>query len=208
MQCWDMVCSVATIVLAVVAIAISIWQTCLSNRQALFQKRLVLWVKASDLMRLLNNNESILVEDRSFQMGIEIPFLMLLNNSWLESASDAVLDPRNADAKRVFLSKVEGIQSMGLEAKFLFKGKRGRALSDFISSYGALLTQMYKYRRIMELMHEYGVNHRKTLDESAEAVGEPKVRKAYFNAVESALFKLHEFERLNKRHCVERSMKL
>lgn len=180
---WEVICSFLSAFAAIVALAISVVQIRMSNRQQLFARRLSVWTKARGLMELCKSNRRSLEKKADGpEFSNPLLFVWLTNNSFLCDISLAAGHTLEHEWQRPFLSKLEEIRVLSFEAGMVFRGAYAEALSEFISSYESLLMSMYKYQIILEQLHENAERFNKDLDRTIEAVGEIERREELYKS--------------------------
>lgn len=168
---------------AVVALVISVVQIRMSNRQQLFARRLFLWTKARGLMELCGSNRCFLEKrDDGPEFSNKHIFLLLTNNSFLCDIGPAISHTLEQEWQLPLLSKLEEIRELSFEAKMIFRKAPAEALSDFISSYGALLRSMYQYQIMLRNLQETSEQLKIDLDRSIEITGESEQREALYES--------------------------
>lgn len=192
----ELVFSVVTAIIAIIALFQTRRQIMLSNKQFLFDKRLEKYILTKGLIELYAINKELLdyskvsADDR---LGIEFPFFGLTNNTFLKDMGNIIKDPNNEEDRINFLIKIEDMKKMSEELKFLFQKKiffllrnEGLYLSDFIMKYQNLLMELYKYRIIQySILNDNIPRIKKTsYAELQKEYGESEFRKTLIKAVD------------------------
>lgn len=185
--------NIFSIVTAIIAI-IAIWQTHLqikiSNKQHLFNKRVEKYTITNNLINLYVNNKMLLDYSDSKKneaITVDFQFENLTNIGYLKDITDIIYDPKNNDKKTRFLLKLEDLDQLANEMKFLFKNKQILLLNDFIINYKNVLLELYKYQIIQDLMKNNSniINMNKTYEELQKEYGELKHRFRLYKAIDS-----------------------
>ena len=180
---WEVACATLSAIAAVVALAISVVQIRMSNRQHLFARRLLLWTKTRGLMELCKSNRNFLEErDDGPEFSNKFIFLLLTNNSFLCDIGPAISHTLEQEWQLPLLSKLEEIRELSFEAKMIFRRAPAEALSDFISSYGALLWSMYQYQIMLGVLQETSEQLKIDLGHSIELIEESGQREALYES--------------------------
>lgn len=134
------------IVISVFSIILTLYQILVSNRQKLFDKRIENYSIVSGLVKLYGDNrEDFNDKDVGFFSDIDLKFFYLTNNPYLNEFSNMINDPMNDDYRKKFLLKLEELKAIADISTFLYKGKYGEYIKDFVLSYVEVLFEMFKY---------------------------------------------------------------
>lgn len=161
---------------AVVALFVSVRQSCLSNKQSLFDRRLTIWLTVSGLLELYKSNKSQLKKNDEPQPALELDFVWLTNNAFLCDIGPAASHPLEAEHQKPMLTKLEELKRLALEAKLVFKGAPAKAITRFVVDYQMLLSAIYRYQVVMKHVKESTDSFHWTLERSCGEVGEPGQR--------------------------------
>lgn len=183
---WDQAASITSASAAVVALAISVYQIRLSNKQSLFDRRLSIWTVAEELLELYKDNQAQLEKGDEPQFGLEFVFICLTNSSYLHEIGPAVEHPLEIEFQRPFLVKLEELKNLSLKAKFAFKGSSAEVISRFLDSYQRLLFAIYQYQVLMNKAEENSRRFHRDLLQACDAVREPERRKNLYLAYDEA----------------------
>lgn len=181
---WNLVLSVVTAGAAIVALFLSVFQMCLSNKQQLFDKRINTWQKVNTLLSLYESNREILTEAyRNGKAGemllaSDLDFQFLTNSVDWQRMTEAVYHPLDHDKQPYFLGKLEELKTISLNCKFLFKNELAQALSDFVMCYVDVLYGIYQYQILIHEMREYSKNEQLNEEKILEGNNEPPLREA------------------------------
>ena len=138
--------------------------------------------------------------------SVDIAFLWLTNNSYLEEIGGVIKKPLENPLHKQFLRKLEDIKQLAVEAELIFNKKdAAQAVCSFISDYEQLLRSMYQYQILINDMSNYSKNCNATLEQSQEIVGEPIQRDILLTAYDSikksyeSIIQCHAMEHLKKQ---------
>ena len=140
----DWIVSLASLLVSIVAIIISIQQTRLSNKQQLFDRRLTCYIEFNTIYTLYIENKLYLESDDTFCSINDLIFSWLTNCTDLEEMTLAVLNPLHNEEQKVFLSKYEHLRNFSIEISMVFDDKIATILKEFIFSFAELLKTMYQ----------------------------------------------------------------
>lgn len=134
------------IVISIFSIILTLYQILVSNIQKLFDKRIENYSIVSGLVKLYGDNrEDFNDKDVGFFSDIDLKFFYLTNNPYLNEFSNMINDPMNDDYRKKFLLKLEELKAIADISTFLYKGKYGEYIKDFVLSYVEVLFEMFKY---------------------------------------------------------------
>lgn len=171
---------------AVIALGISCWQTCLSNRQSLFARRLDLWIIVEKLVHLYRDNSGELEQGEGPKLAIDLRYVRLTNTTFLQEITLCIAHTLENEYQLRFHLKLDELNSLAIEAPFIFKGKSGEAISGFLNAYRALLFSIYQYKILLDHMLKNAREFGWTSEEAVDKLDEKSQRKELFDA-ESAL---------------------
>ena len=191
--------NVFSIITAIVAI-IAIWQTHLqiriSNKQFLFKERIDSYVIFKGLFDLYEENKNSFdyhKYKKKEPLMVDYLFENLTNNSLLYEHTILIINLKNNNLKKEFLLKLERIQGLSYRIKYLFKGKNGRMISDFIYSYQEVLFEIYKYELINDMIRNDSVPRKENwnYEDISKSYGEKAHRDRLFKSYEkiNAIYK-------------------
>lgn len=175
---WNFWLSLLTGLTAVIALVLTLIQIRLSNRQSLFERRLECYLKIDGLMQLYKENQKLLESERKDEpiFAVDLEFLWLTNNTYLEEASEAIKKPLENPGHKKFLLKREELKKLSTEVELIFKGRSAKTISYFISDYEQLLFKMYQYQILLNNMHNYSEQFKTTLEMAQKGVNETAYR--------------------------------
>lgn len=150
----DIVTSLITLVGIWVAYRSSYKQIKNSNEQALFEKRLKIFMVSEGLYRLVMERKTMLDIPNEADMINAVHFHDMINNSELNYLVDVMPEPLNLKglspvelpiAQREFLTKKEEMLQQAQAAELIFEKPVNFTISNFISAYISLLDGRRKY---------------------------------------------------------------
>lgn len=169
---------------AIIALILTFIQIRLSNKQSLFERRLECYLKIDGLMQLYKENQKLLESERKDEpiFAVDLEFLWLTNNTYLEEASEAIKKPLENPEHKKFLVKREELKKLSAEAELIFKGRSAKTISCFISDYEQLLFKMYQYQILLNNMRNYSEQFKATLEMAQKGVNETAYREKLLHA--------------------------
>lgn len=174
---WNFVLAVITATVAVLALIQSQYQIRISNKQHLFDKRIENYLVIVGLIELYKNNLSYFEEKKEkVLLANDLSFTWLTNNSYLEEITPAIKHPLEEPYHKALLLKLEDIKEIGTKSSFLYKGKAGQLLRDFVFSYQELLFRMYQYEILLKDMEKNAHEFRISLEEAQKRFNEEEQR--------------------------------
>lgn len=141
--------SIITSIAAIIALFISVWQIFISNKHALFERRLAVYLKIRRLIELCNENkkfkESYIKDKNEPLYAINMLYIAMTNNIFLESAQTIIENILVSEHQRIYLMKMEEFSSLSTEVTLIFPKKISINVAKFILNYKEMLVSMYKY---------------------------------------------------------------
>ena len=180
--------AIITALVAIIALLQTHKQIKISNKHFLFDKRLSKYLLAIGLLELYKNNENLLdYTDHSDDEAIivDYQFVNLTNNNYLKDITNIINEPKNGEFKNKFLVKIDELNQLSNEVRFLFKGNSGLLLSRFIMKYQSTLMELYKYQVLLNLMENSDIprENKPTNSELQKEYGELKHRHRLYDAI-------------------------
>lgn len=181
---WNFWLSLITGLTAVIALVLTLIQIRLSNKQSLFERQLECYLKIDGLMQLYKENQKLLESERKDEpiFAVDLEFLWLTNNTYLEEASESIKKPLENPGHKKFLLKREELKKLSTEVELIFKGRSAKTISCFISDYEQLLFKMYQYQILLNNMRNYSEQFKATLEMAQKRVNETAYREKLLNA--------------------------
>lgn len=206
---WTVLSSCVSAAAAVVALFLSGRQIRLSNKQALFDRRISIWLVTKGLLELYRKSEhNLATRNEGPQFALDQDYAWLTNNTFLCEVGPAVNHPLEAEYQKLLLIKLEELKRLALEAKLVFKGSPSEAISSFLLDYQELLFAIYRYQILIVNVKKNADQFHWSPERSCEEVDEPARREelfAAFDAVAASYGVLNEDKMLAT---VERQIRL
>ena len=181
-----------SIITAIVAI-VALWQTHMqikiSNKQHLFSKRVEKYTLTRNIIKLYESNKELLdysTNKDDEAIIVDFQFENLTNIGYLKDITGIIYDPKNNEKKTRFLLKLEELEQLANEMRFLFQNKHVNILKEFIMDYKNLLLELYKYQIVLNYMMDNSkkFNNTKTYQELQKEFGEKTYRDKLYKAIE------------------------
>lgn len=139
----DWIVSLASLLVSIVAIVISIQQTRLSNKQQLFEKRADKYIEICELINNCKNTMACLNQK------------MILRTSTL--VISYLLSPLRVESEDKQLSVITAnrhLKKSAVEISLLWKDKNFKLVEDFFNLYAELLLKIWNYNFCYDLIKE------------------------------------------------------
>lgn len=146
----NIIVSLISIVIALLALYQTKQQIALSNKQQLFDRRLSCYKKFNMIYSLFSENKSLINMKDSFIFSCEYEFALLTNSSDLEEVTPAISKPLHQDEQNILLKKREDLKNLALEISMVFDGELGEIMGRFVSLYTDLLMKIYQQRIMLK----------------------------------------------------------
>lgn len=144
---WNFWLTVASLLVAFVAIFQTQKQVRLSNKQQLFQQRLKTYSIIDGLIALFQKHHFLLEnEEKNTFLEVNFVFVSLTNNSYLYDITPVLVNPLNNPEHINFLKKLEELKQISKQIKFIFPDSQAIILSSFVWNYQQLLFSLYQYQ--------------------------------------------------------------
>lgn len=194
---WDFLLSVVTAFVAIMALIQTQRQIKLSNKQHLFDKRVENYLIATGLIQLYRSNCSRFnYEIDEPILAIDLEFVFLTNNTYLEQITPAIGNPLKEPSHKELLTKLENLKDVSTKIKFLFSSKAAILLGNFVLRYQELLYAMYQYQIVLDKMKEASQDFKLTIEAAQKTVGEEnyrdKLKKAFDNLKQAEIMLIEE----------------
>ncbi len=154
---WEMVLSVITIVVAIIALFQTSKQLKINNKQALFDRRLVAYLRIIELVELTKQNENhleISKDSDNFFMTIPLHFSWFTNSPELEKIGSVIDAELGTTSHKRFLHQLAQLEKLSLEARLIFDKPDSDKLSQFVMSYKKFLFSMFQYQILFNHLQE------------------------------------------------------
>ena len=150
----NIIVSVVSILIALLALLQTKQQISLSNKQQLFERRLSCYLEFNMFCSLYSQNKLYLKDDSTFFHINDLIFSWLANCSNLEKMTSAVFAPMHQEEQRIFLAKYEQLKNSAIEISMIFDGDIARIARDFTSLFADLLKAMYQQQVYIRKLKE------------------------------------------------------
>lgn len=174
---WEVVGVILTAIIAIYALIQTSNQIKLSNKQALFERRLVAYSRIAEIQNLVKENRNHLeVENGSDNlfMTIDLHFNWFTNSPELESIYKVINEDMGTTDHKNFLYKLSELDKLSLEAKLVFSSKQAKMLSNFVNDFRNFLFGMYQYQIFFNNLRESSEKWDWTYEEALEKLGGEK----------------------------------
>lgn len=205
----NLLLSVITTLVAILALFQSKQQIRLSNKQHLFDKRIEYYIIAKDFISLYESNQSLLtIENNQPVMEIVFIFTSMTNNTYLEDITNITDHLSEKPYRKNFLKSLETIRSISTKIRFVFNGKASHYLSNFVHCYQEFLMEMYRYQIIIKHMHEHTDRFKSTLEDAQKACNEAKHHTDLQHAITNLTYAYDVLKQNDTEKIIERQIKL
>lgn len=205
---WATIAACASAFAATSALAISLFQMRQSNGQALFSRRLNIWLTTEKLMNVYSENAEHLKPGDGAQLANDLCFLWLTNTTSLQEIGPAISNVLDGEWQLKLHLKLDEIRSQASEARYIFKGNSGLAISCFLDAYQELLFKMYQYQILASKILDMAQEHRLSLEETCAGVYEKGYREELFAAQDALSAAYQELSTRKIRGKIKRQMRL
>ena len=195
---------IITAIIAIVALCQTGLQIKISNKQHLFDKRMRNYSIISELIRLYEENESLLKEYHKSDEPIDVEFLFygLINNSYLEGQHSAIEHPLEQPYQNSFLTKLEELMVVANEINFIYSDFD--EIKQFVINYKEVLHSIYRYQNIQNEITRQAQQFKKTYTQMQKIINEPFHRKKLLTSYKNLV---NSYEIMKKRKLIKRMKK-
>lgn len=169
---WNILFSIITSGIALLALFQTQKQIRLSNKQNLFDKRVENYLIVDGLIKLYEEHDSLFSDDTKLTDAVDYKFTLMTNNSFLENIAPVIKSPLSNLEQKEFLIKLEEIKNIAMKIRLIFNGKPAEQLGNFTDCYGNVLFVMYQYQILNNKMLEASQKYNWTLEEAKEELDE------------------------------------
>ena len=141
--------SLITALTAIIALFQSHRQIKISNKQALFERRVEKYILIEELLLLFEHNRSKLDYNETFYDNIKTIFVSLTNATLLKRMRIDFFNPLENNDSDDFFEVSEKLNSLSVEVSLIWKGKSIAVISRFISDYKSLLGALHMQNAYM-----------------------------------------------------------
>lgn len=197
---YELILSVITVAGTIIALGQTRQQMRLSNKQALFEKRLNTYMFVKGLMELCNSNKTHFREYRDdVCLTNKLIFGFLTNNSYLKELGDVINNSSDDNYRVKLLKKLEEIKSAATRIELIFRGKKRFFCSEFVSDYGEVLWRMYQYQIVCDKIEEERHKRKKELENLCGIYREPNYRKDVYDAMNKLVESYYKLEKVENK---------
>jgi len=147
--------SVVSLTIALIATFQTQKQIRLSNKQHLFDRRLEKYMIIKDLLMLFSKNRRHIVDEKGIAQSLDLQFNWLINVSYLSDMIFAIKEPLNSKKQKILLSKCEMLEKYALEISILWNDKIGDIFSLFVRTYKEMLFNMYQQKVCIDNINRF-----------------------------------------------------
>lgn len=182
----SLIFSIITAITAITAIFIAVFQNLKSNKIALFERRLKVYLNVKWMKSLCEENKELcksILEDaeKGVILTLDLLFVWMTNISYLEDIQGTMSHVLESEYQKSFLKKIEDLKNMCEESKLIFTSNIGYPLADFIFCYVEMLKSMYRYQIVMMHLQKDSIRDKKSIPENDK--NENRVRAEVINYV-------------------------
>lgn len=185
LQDWYFWFTTLTAIVAILALLQTERQIKLSNKQSLFDHRLNIYLKFSEMTKLYKDNLTLLTDCKcknDICYDVDFIFIMLTNNTYLEAIGESIKHPLEQQYHINFLKKCEEMRTLAKEANYAFLNKAASSISNFINGYQELIFKIYQYQINLNKLKEKSNAENRIINNDQS---ENKLRKELFDAIDN-----------------------
>lgn len=142
-----------TVIIAIISISLTLYQINLSNKHALFDKRINNYSLFIEIFNTTNSAKNLLEYDKrdEYLRDCVMSFYLFIDSDFwcggIEDCGYIFQKPLDNKIKSLFLSKIQKLNNKQLEASFIFSDKR---ISQYYEKYILFLKTAHRYSIISE----------------------------------------------------------
>lgn len=143
----NIILSIVTIILSCVAIGISIYQNYLNKKQALFDRKLKIYLEFQELLDL--HSGFLEIKDNE-NYEIKTMLSVFAPSIFMDILPQVINEPSNLETRKFFMMRIEKLLYDAHEIRLLSnrRSKRNyKIISDYLIYYANFFDQLYKYYR-------------------------------------------------------------
>ena len=143
----NIILSIGTIILSCVAIGISIYQNYLNKKQALFDRKLKIYLEFQELLDL--HSGFLEIKDNE-NYEIKTMLSVFAPSIFMDILPQVINEPSNLETRKFFMMRIEKLLYDAHEIRLLSnrRSKRNyKIISDYLIYYANFFDQSYKYYR-------------------------------------------------------------
>lgn len=193
--------SIITAVVAVIALFQTNKQMRLSNQQHLFDRRVACYIIAKGLIQLYENNQTLLIKiEDKLELDIGFIFIQMTNNAYLEKIICVIDHPLEQPYQKEFLVKLEMLKNVSTKIRCIFNGNISILLGDYVLCYQEVLWKMYQYQIVVNKMRKVSNDYKRPIEEQEEMTIKP-----YEEELQKVINKLRQaYEKLKEEKAEEK----
>ena len=198
---------------AIVAVFQTQKQIKLSNKQHLFDERIESYLIVEGMIELYRVNCENFEKDKDKVLfAVDLYFMWLTNNIYLESISKVIYNPLEPAIHKQFLTKLENLKEVSLKIELLFSDEESDLLRDFAVYYQKLLFNMYQYKIVRDNMKKHNEENifgkKLPLEEIQKIYKEAEQRKKLISSFDKLKEIDEKLEKIDYRSKIKRQIKL
>lgn len=181
---WNFLLSIITLSVAIIALWQTAYQTKLSNKQQLFERRLNTYLVIKSLLDVYSEHHSVLQTCKSDEplFALDTVFCFMTNSAVLQDMANAMGNPLHQPEHREFLAKCEELRKISTEISLIYTGKVAEVFSIFVAHYENMLRTMYRYQVLMKSIQDK--NNVLTYEQLKNNMGENNLRTEVINGIQ------------------------
>lgn len=188
----ESVASVLALIISCISLVQSHKQIDVSNKQALFDRRLKLYELTFDLYKSFGTYKTINSKTNGSTESCSGDFILLAIDSVFAEPEVCIAFPTQTTSLQSMYKGLQTLDKAAGEARFIFDEAVSRYIADFIESYSTYLFHIYHYeeKQMKELDN--------ILEAQANSLESPTVSNRYLDAVHSS------YETVDSAYCLLR----
>lgn len=184
---WAVIAACVSAFAAIVALILSFNQVRLSNKQNLFNRRLSVWLITRGLLKLYEKAGKDLKKDAEPQLSLDVQFSWLTNSTFFDDVGFVAFYPLDMKYQKPFLKKLDELETLSVESRFIFEGELAKAISNYLANYKQLLMAIYQYQVLMSRIKQAADNFRWTLERACGELNEQYQRNELYEVYDAIL---------------------
>lgn len=143
----NIILSIVTIILSCLAIGISIYQNYLNKKQALFDRKLKIYLEFQELLDL--HSGFLEIKDNE-NYEIKTILSLFAPSIFMDILPQVINEPLNLETRKFFMMRIEKLLYDAHEIRLLsnrWSKRNYKIISDYLIYYANFFDQLYKYYR-------------------------------------------------------------
>lgn len=143
----NIILSIVTIILSCIAIGISIYQNYLNKKQALFDRKLKIYLEFQELLDL--HSGFLEIKDNE-NYEIKTMLSVFAPSIFMDILPQVINEPSNLETRKFFMMRIEKLLYDAHEIRLLsnrWSKRNYKIISDYLIYYANFFDQLYKYYR-------------------------------------------------------------